>query len=1118
MKTQNISDKTVSKTPNRLALHLAIAGALLTGYGGRKVYAGSCTGGPSNFVCSGAADNVADVTQSFAGNPLDISTQAGFGIETSTPGDDAFRIEGANGPGNIIFNDLNKSTITGDARGINVTGNYGSGYISVTTTGPVTGIGSDGIFVQNYYVTSGEVIINAQGSVYGGSDGIVVSNFGGGATTITTTSTITGNYGQGMQILNDYYSTTDLTINAQDLVSGNSNGIYALSQGAGAINITTNAVTGNTDAGIEVRTQNYYVTGVTITAQGAVSGQGGIISRNQGDGDHIITTSTVTGNNGTGINAFNFYTARNLEIDAQGPVSGNNNGIRANNLGDGILNITTNDVTSITGPAIDVDAFYTMNGNVNITAQGMVSGNGGIVSQNRGNGNHTITTSTVSGNSGTAINAYNFYSAGTINIHAQGALSGRKGIEVTNLSYDDVTIVTDSTITTTGDDGIEVSKVSSGSGDISVTTMGNLSVYDVGIQVSNAGGDSNITTYGSITSTNNRGILVSQGAYSTGDVSIITNDTIQAASGGIVVSTLNINDINNISITANAAVQGGVDFGIYLLTPSGDNSTIDLATGASMTGGLSEGAGDSTTTVASGVSISGDIILNDGSDVLIINDSDFSGITLFDGGDDTAVADGFFDLLRFQGSVGQLQGANVTNWENITLDQEAVISFDGTDTLTTGQLLLINESVLSLQDNATDDDLTIDGDFFGGGTILIDTVLSDSNSATDIVRITGDTFGNTTLDVDNLAGVGANTSGDGILVIEVNGNSNGTFSLSEPINVNGFEYTLVQVGNNWYLQGMANDADIGISKDLLTAGPYVVGDTVTYELVISNDGPLDATNVVVSDTFTNLSLVSVTGGTCTPASFPCTIATLPNGGSETLTVLATIDAVGTFDNSAAVTADQPDANMANNLDDTGNGGETLPQFNVGVTVTGLATGNALELLNNGSDNLLVNTNNSLTNFSMPLNDGSNFNVTIATQPTMPNQTCSFDGASSGTVSGADVTDISLTCVTDTYFIGGTVNGLFQGNYVVLQNNGGDDEIVMGNGAFAFSIPIEDEQSYNVTIDMQPDDPIQPCSVSNNTGSVMGSDVTDVVVTCMFGDDLIFRNGFEVPPPPPPPEG
>lgn len=82
------------------------------------------------------------------------------------------------------------------------------------------------------------------------------------------------------------------------------------------------------------------------------------------------------------------------------------------------------------------------------------------------------------------------------------------------------------------------------------------------------------------------------------------------------------------------------------------------------------------------------------------------------------------------------------------------------------------------------------------------------------------------------------------------------------------------------------------------------------------------------------------------------------------------------------------------------------EYTVGGTVSGL-TG-TVSLLNNGGDALSVTSNGSFT-FLTSLGDGSAYAVTVGTQP--DGQTCAVSSGS-GTITGADVTDVSVTCADD----------------------------------------------------------------------------------------------------------
>ena len=81
--------------------------------------------------------------------------------------------------------------------------------------------------------------------------------------------------------------------------------------------------------------------------------------------------------------------------------------------------------------------------------------------------------------------------------------------------------------------------------------------------------------------------------------------------------------------------------------------------------------------------------------------------------------------------------------------------------------------------------------------------------------------------------------------------------------------------------------------------------------------------------------------------------------------------------------------------------------------------------------------------------GRAYGVTVKTQPGSPSQTCvAANGA--GTVN-SNVTNISITCTTNTFTIGGTISGL--SGTVVLQNNAGNDLTLSTSGTFTFSTPV-----------------------------------------------------------------
>ncbi|MDT0557000.1 hypothetical protein, partial [Patiriisocius hiemis] len=109
-------------------------------------------------------------------------------------------------------------------------------------------------------------------------------------------------------------------------------------------------------------------------------------------------------------------------------------------------------------------------------------------------------------------------------------------------------------------------------------------------------------------------------------------------------------------------------------------------------------------------------------------------------------------------------------------------------------------------------------------------------------------------------------------------------------------------------------------------------DTVTYTLVVSNSGPDTANNVVVTDTPTNLTIQTISAPCA--GGFPCTIPSIASGtpaNDVAITVTATIDGGGAFDNAASVSADEIDNNAANDSDN--DGAVAAAVADVGITKT-----------------------------------------------------------------------------------------------------------------------------------------------------------------------------------------
>jgi hypothetical protein len=189
-------------------------------------------------------------------------------------------------------------------------------------------------------------------------------------------------------------------------------------------------------------------------------------------------------------------------------------------------------------------------------------------------------------------------------------------------------------------------------------------------------------------------------------------------------------------------------------------------------------------------------------------------------------------------------------------------------------------------------------------------------------------------------------------------------------------------------------------------------------------------------------------------------------------------------------------------------GEPLPTRTVGGSVSGLA-GPGLVLENNGGDNLAIASSGPFT-FPTALDRGDHYAVSVLVQP--PGQSCTVTNGS-GVIADVDVTDITVTCVSDPlprHSIGGTVTGL-SGAGLVLRNNGADSLTISGNGPFTFPTSLTAGSTYLVSVAGQPTGPSQTCTVSNASGTVGDVDVTDVLVTCVTNPVLRYTARWRASP-------
>ncbi len=185
---------------------------------------------------------------------------------------------------------------------------------------------------------------------------------------------------------------------------------------------------------------------------------------------------------------------------------------------------------------------------------------------------------------------------------------------------------------------------------------------------------------------------------------------------------------------------------------------------------------------------------------------------------------------------------------------------------------------------------------------------------------------------------------------------------------------------------------------------------------------------------------------------------------------------------------------------------SVPTYTIGGTVSG-TSGAGLALKLNGGADFAIAGDGAYT-FPGSLPSGTAYAVTVSASPV--GQTCSVANGS-GTVAGANVTNVDVTCADippQSYPVGGQVSGLTVPGLVLALNNGTTRTIV-ANGTYAFVPGVPTGFAYEVTIQSQPSG--VACTVSNGSGTMAYAAVTNVDVSCAAQGPAIFADGFEATP-------
>jgi hypothetical protein len=747
--------------------------------------------------------------------------------------------------------------------------NFGTGFVGVTTVGPVNATSGNGIFARS---TGGNVIVNAGDvtstgntaivaqqtnaagsgliavttSKVSGTTGIDVHNFGTGNIGIGVFGTVTGTTAEGIKAIGN----SGVLLTTTDTVTGATNGLTLVggTGGAGNISVTgAGGFFGGTGDGANILNNGAGTVTVDISgASGSTAGNGIFVRDTAAGGDISVTTGAVTaltaGKNGidvvaqtsTGnvtivangdVNAGNAGIvgaivngggSGNVDVTANGAI-GARFGVDAENFGTGTTGVTTvGPVNVTTGNGIFA---LTTGGNVTVNAGDVTStGNVAIIAQQTsaaGAGNVDVTSGNVSGTTG--IIATNF-GTGTVGVTANGTVTGTAAEGIRAIGNDAVTVSVADAVTG-ATNGLYLSGGTGGAGNLSVTgTGGFFGGTGDGAHIQNDGsGTVTVDISGPSGSTGGNGIVVRDTAAG-GDISVTTGAVTALAAGFNGIDVFGVSTTGNVTIVANGDVQAG-NAGIVGALIAGATGNVDVTTNGAVDGRFgvdAENFGTGNTTVTT----VGPVTATTGNGIYAATQGGNISVTAGDVSSTGSTAIIAQQLLAGGAGNVDVTGGNVSG----TIGVLAANSGTGTTSVTTTGLVTgtAADGILALGNDA----VTVN-------------VADAVTGATNGLRVVGGTGGAGNISVTGAGGFHG-LAGNGA-TIRNNGSGTVTVDISGPTTATG--------GAGFLVRDTAAGGDISVTTGAVTStdqnGIDVIGSSTTGNIAVVTNGDVNGGNAGV---------------------------------------------------------------------------------------------------------------------------------------------------------------------------------------------------------------------------------------------------------------------------------
>ncbi|MDR7211015.1 putative repeat protein (TIGR01451 family), partial [Flavobacterium piscis] len=211
----------------------------------------------------------------------------------------------------------------------------------------------------------------------------------------------------------------------------------------------------------------------------------------------------------------------------------------------------------------------------------------------------------------------------------------------------------------------------------------------------------------------------------------------------------------------------------------------------------------------------------------------------------------------------------------------------------------------------------------GGGTVLI-----EASTLANTINANGGSGGNQLITTTEAEGPGGG-GGGGVISIRATTDSSaktilgGINGQTDSSSVTEFKANGATSGNSGSilaitvtLNSSVCQTDLQVDKIVDNATPNV-GDNVTFTITATNNGLNNATGVSVNDVLpAGYTFVSATPSVGTWTAPDWTIGSLANGANATLSIIATVNASGSYENTATITGNEPDPTPLNNTSTT----------------------------------------------------------------------------------------------------------------------------------------------------------------------------------------------------------